>query len=78
MPAPEMAREYYELPEGATFRDIILSIRADESFHRDINHKIVSLNPERDLDQEVHDFVENDDRCWRPPTSSDAKIIHNL
>lgn len=78
MPAPEMARQYYELPEGAKFRDIILSVRADESFHRDINHKLVEIPPECDVEQEVHDFVEKDDRCWREPTSSEQKITHNL
>jgi len=36
--APEAARRYYHLPEGATMRDIITNIRADEAHHRELNH----------------------------------------
>jgi len=36
--APDAARRYYHLPEGATLRDIITNIRADEAHHRALNH----------------------------------------
>ena len=38
MKAPEEANDYYNLPEGAKMRDLILSIRADEACHREVNH----------------------------------------
>ena len=38
LPASDMARDYYNLPQGAKFRDVILSIRADETIHRETNH----------------------------------------
>lgn len=57
-----MAREYYELPENATMRDMILSIRADESIHRDINHKFSDLPPDADIEHEVNAFLEQDER----------------
>ena len=47
MEAPDLARDYYELPEHASMRDMILAIRADESIHRDLNHKFseILMNP---------------------------------
>ena len=53
MPAPEIAREYYELPKDAKLRDVVLSVRADETIHRDCNHKFAELKPETDVNQEI-------------------------
>jgi ubiquinol oxidase len=36
--APEIARRYWGLREGATLRDVVLVVRADEAHHRDVNH----------------------------------------
>lgn len=36
--APEIAKRYWQLPENATLRDVVLVIRADEAHHRDVNH----------------------------------------
>ena len=36
--APEVARRYWNLPEDATLRDVVLVVRADEAHHRDVNH----------------------------------------
>ncbi len=38
VPAPEIARRYWGLPDDATLRDVILVVRADEAHHRDVNH----------------------------------------
>ncbi|KAM9953071.1 hypothetical protein ACTFIW_006411 [Dictyostelium discoideum] len=38
--APQIAIEYWGLPEDATLRDLILVIRQDESDHRLVNHEI--------------------------------------
>ena len=38
VPAPAIARHYWELPDDATLRDVVLVVRADEAHHRDINH----------------------------------------
>ena len=38
VPAPEIARRYWGLPEEATLRDVVLVVRADEAHHRDVNH----------------------------------------
>jgi ubiquinol oxidase len=37
-PAPLIARRYWDLPEDATLRDVVLVVRADEAHHRDVNH----------------------------------------
>ena len=36
--APAIARHYWKLPDGATLRDVVLVVRADEAHHRDVNH----------------------------------------
>ena len=44
LPPPEMAVKYWHLPDpGATMRDLILAIRADEAHHRDVNHTLASM-----------------------------------
>ena len=38
VPAPAIAIHYWKLPQGATLRDVVLVVQADEAHHRDINH----------------------------------------
>ena len=38
VPAPAIAKQYWDLPENATLRDVVLVVRADEAHHRDVNH----------------------------------------
>jgi ubiquinol oxidase len=38
VPAPQIARRYWGLPDDATLRDVVLVVRADEAHHRDVNH----------------------------------------
>ena len=42
VPAPEIAKSYWNLPETATLRDVVLVVRADEAHHRDVNHGFAS------------------------------------
>jgi hypothetical protein len=49
LPAPSEAREYYHLRDDATFRDVILAIRADESCHRTVNHYMASVPQDWDI-----------------------------
>jgi ubiquinol oxidase len=42
VPAPEIARRYWGLPESATLRDVVLVVRADEAHHRVVNHGCAS------------------------------------
>jgi ubiquinol oxidase len=37
-PAPAIARAYWRLGDGATLRDVVRAVRADEIGHRDANH----------------------------------------
>lgn len=43
MEAPKEAIEYYNLPEGAMMKELILAIRADEACHREVNHHFADL-----------------------------------
>jgi ubiquinol oxidase len=38
VPAPELARRYWNLGPKATLRDVVIAVRADEAGHRDVNH----------------------------------------
>ena len=38
VPAPAIAKHYWQMKSDATLRDVILIVRADEAHHRDINH----------------------------------------
>ena len=38
VPAPQIARSYWQLNDAATLRDVVLAVRADEMNHRDVNH----------------------------------------
>jgi ubiquinol oxidase len=38
LPAPAIAKRYWNLPDEATLRDVVLVVRADEAHHRDVNH----------------------------------------
>ena len=38
VPAPEIAKRYWNLPGDAMLRDVVLVVRADEAHHRDVNH----------------------------------------
>ena len=40
--APAIARHYWQLPQGATLRDVVEVVRADEAHHRDVNHGLAS------------------------------------
>ena len=43
VPAPQIAIDYWNLPEDARLRDVILVIRDDEAGHRDVNHRFSDL-----------------------------------
>jgi len=48
-PAPPIAIGYWQLPENASLRDVILAVREDEAGHRDRNHAFAdALRKNRD------------------------------
>lgn len=55
MPAPQESIEYYNLPANATMRDLILSVRADESCHREVNHHFADCKYWEPID---HSYVQ--------------------
>lgn len=71
-----MAIDYYNLKNDGTIRDMILSIRADESVHRDVNHRVSDIKPDTDVDKEFLEFVNHDSRFEH--ISGNKKITHNM
>lgn len=51
VPAPAIARRYWNLPDTATLRDVVLVVRADEAHHRDVNHGFASKLAGLPIDQ---------------------------
>lgn len=47
VPAPQIAIDYWQLPEDARLRDVIIAVRADEAEHRDANHGFVDALDQR-------------------------------
>lgn len=67
--APAIAREYWNLRDDATMRDVILAIRADESLHRDSNHHFADriAAHQEDLREDVKKLVETPE--WKQKLS---------
>ena len=40
IPAPNIAKDYYNLDYDATLRDVVIAVRADEQGHADVNHNM--------------------------------------
>ena len=59
MKAPEEAIKYWGLTPDASFRDVLVAIRADEAMHREVNHHLADLHPEAPVDGHKYHVVEN-------------------
>ncbi|KAJ9195106.1 hypothetical protein DTO164E3_940 [Paecilomyces variotii] len=60
MPAPEIAIKYWNMPEGHhTMADLILYVRADEAKHREVNHTLGNLDPNKDPNPYVAKYKDN-------------------
>jgi hypothetical protein len=51
--------KYYSLPSDATFRDVILSIRADEACHREVNHFFADTDEYAQVEYEETEIQEH-------------------
>ncbi len=66
VPAPAIARHYWQLPDDATLRDVILVVRADEAHHRDVNHGFANTLAGRPVDSDRH--------APYPPHANDLRV----
>jgi len=46
--APDIAKQYWKMPEDATVKDLIYYVRADEAKHREVNHTFGNLKQNLD------------------------------
>lgn len=58
-PAPEIARQYYRLPENANMRQVVACVRADEAMHRDTNHHMANKYKTSDLNSPITPMSKN-------------------
>lgn len=49
MPAPQIAKDYWRLPEDAMMLDVVKAVRADEATHRFVNHSLANLEYKKDF-----------------------------
>ncbi len=47
VPAPQIAIDYWQLPQTATLRDVVVKVREDEAGHRDKNHAFADTLADR-------------------------------
>ena len=57
MRATDEAREYYQLSDDASFREMIAHVRADEACHRDLNHHFADIPHYEDVDTHIVTIV---------------------
>tara|TARA_B110000503_G_scaffold132543_1_gene208610 strand:- start:112 stop:267 length:156 start_codon:yes stop_codon:yes gene_type:complete len=50
-------KEYWNLPNDATFRDLILCIRADEACHREVNKDMSTLAGRNYKDKNIYEKI---------------------
>lgn len=48
VPAPQIAIDYWKLPQDAKLRDVIIAVRADEQVHSIVNHNFADEYDNRD------------------------------
>ena len=86
MRAPQEAIEYYNLPNDASFRDMVSHVRADEACHRDLNHHFadipwyecvdsheVTINTEAKAEQELDFHIGTGEKDATSATKDDEK-----
>jgi len=59
-PAPEVAKNYWQLPDDAMWVDCLKRMLADESHHRDVNHAMASMSAQQMFGQDnpfVHEHM---------------------
>ena len=74
IPAPPEAIRYWGLAYNATFRDVILSIRADEVSHREFNHHLASIPKDTAIEGHLLEIVNLDKENEKKETSKENKI----
>ncbi len=41
-PAPDIAKDYWQLDDSSTLRDVVIAVRQDEMGHREANHQLAN------------------------------------
>jgi len=68
-PAPEIAVDYWKLAPGASMRDVILAVRADEACHCSVNHTFSVLK-----EDEYNPFAEQPEELVAIPSKQQQGV----
>lgn len=76
LPAPQDAIRYWGLDENAKFRDVIVSIRADEVSHREFNHHFADIPKDMPIAGHKLEVIEykNKQNIWEKTEKKVEKI----
>lgn len=69
LPAPEIAKNYWRLPDNAMFVDVLRHVGADETHHRDVNHTFASLSL-YDTNPYILKHLDDAAMAWRAPAAT--------
>lgn len=74
-PAPQLALDYWGLPEGATMRDMTVVIREDEADHARVNHTMANTLVKLRKRDIVYDEINVDESFYHnlPGTKVDSR-----
>lgn len=64
LPAPDIAKGYWQLPDDAKWVDVLKCMYADEANHRDVNHTFASMDSD-DPNPFLAKHHESAARAWR-------------
>lgn len=73
MSAPQIAIDYWKMNPGASMRDLLLYIRADEAKHREVNHTLANL----DVDMDPNPFMTKYEDPSRPHPGKGIEHLKN-
>jgi hypothetical protein len=72
MPAPQIAKDYWNLPKDATWINVLDNILADESHHRDVNHTFASMESD-DPNPYLKRHIKDMEKLWQDIQSKKEK-----
>lgn len=75
VPAPQLAIDYWGLPQDARLKEVILAVREDEAGHRDVNHNLADMMTKGKVERPLTDLRPHSDKD-KLSSSTSSKTPH--